>query len=77
MALRTACLSPPGSWSSLTPAGTVRAPLASLLLGMLTDMLGEGMGRSQAPSHVYFVPAVPTCPVAACSCSQTGESCSH
>lgn len=70
MAPRTACLSPPGSWSSPTPAGTARALLASMLLGVLTDMLGEGMGQSQAPC----------CPHMSYGClqwqSETGESCS-
>lgn len=73
MALRTACLSPPGSWLSLTLAGTAWALLAS----MLTDMLGEGMGQSQAPTQTSLVSAVPTCPMAACNGSQTGESRSH
>lgn len=58
MAPRTACLSPPGSWLSRTPAGTVRALLAPVLLGVLTDMLGEGMGQ---PSSHSDLPC-PCCP---------------
>lgn len=49
----------------------------ALLASVLMDMLGEGMGQSQAPTQTSLVPAVPTCPMAACSGSQTGESCSH
>lgn len=56
-------------------AGTAQALQAPVLLGVLTDMLGEGMGQSPAPTQTYLVPAVPTCPKAACSGSQRQEAC--